>query len=1097
MKIIAGYYNGKRISHGWLNGAIIRFLGEITDVDFDYSATTEVQFDSNARPTLVIYLNSTISTDVAESLAESSAKAHSVGYTPFESTFLGESNLQESVNAHTVRITPLEQNNSNEFDLQTFANGIRIAVVITQYKPQSPDTLKCETFARALIAGIVRDFTLEITTAIQIQSTASGTIVNNLNISEIFADLATAEIEDFAAATTLGIVDKEIHTDYAVAESESTAVGNTVDMSGVEMEYKGDVETLSVECFASAEINRTAYLTFTGLNSNFTLETENHTKNWDGKLEYSTDASDWTEWDGTTPIRSYNKKLYLSGINNTFITGDSEDSTKRFVLSGDNEITCKGNLLSLLDYNHAISFEATQDITVAPAAFAYLFYNNANLISAPYMVKVDLTNSDYCYKCTYYGTGVRSIDRTRVKRGQTEFDSGFVFDGLSNGCFWSMFEGSKIRQLSDTLAYVTSIFSDTMGQYSFYRTFANCTELVQTLRIVRTKFLAAYCCASMYEGCVNLTTTRGAITNQTIPTGGYLGGQMDGAPHALDSMFKGCIRLSEISDIDFVQGTTCGGLYGTFSEYMCKSMFEGCVSLTRIPIVITRYASATKNYGDHCFDSALKGCTGIKLSTTSSSTYQYQYTIPNKTTGTTYATSLTDMFAGTGGTFTGTPSFGVTYYTAEPSYGYIKVSIYDGDTLYDYGNTPNPYYTQIPNASHPSISIPALSTYLPQKQGYFFNRWNDVNGTKVRSINQDTNLYIGWSDQADMELDMDYTTLSTSYIDQTFRFRQSAAYTLIVDWGDGSAQSVSSDANDSDTYVTHRYETLDKYTIKVRGNTASSTVPTWQPGGHSSRSCLGAYNNQRNTTLTEVRLKNGTNLTNYGSPNYAWGFQAFMYSDNLKKVAFSGSGFKSCGYSTFNICPQLNDVTLLEGMQVIGDHSFASDRGLTSIILPSTVTLINDWAFYYCTSLLSVNIPNNVTTIGAYAFYYCTSLPIINIPNGVTSIGDYAFGHCTSLTSITIPNGVTSISNYTFGYCNLLVSIDIGSDVTSIGFGAFAGCIALTYMTCRATTPPVLYSDALSDVPMDCNIYVPAESVNAYKSATNWSARSAYIQAIT
>lgn len=1038
MKIVAGYYNGKRISHGWLNGAIIRFLGEITDVDFDYSATTEVQFDSDSIPTLVVYVNHIVTTESANSLIEADAKPMAVGYTQSDIANEVTSNLNESAISHLISVKSSDSNEDNLFDLIESAKVVKIAVVISNYN--AADTLKLGTKAIALIAGIIKDCTLQITTAIQISNTATGTIVYDLNISNILTEAAVADIESNAEPYALRMVATEVHADSAVAESESTAIGNEVTAQGSELEYSGEIQTLSVECFAAAEINRTAFLTFTGLNSNFTLETENHTKNWDGKLEYSTDLSEWTEWDGTTPIQSYNKKLYLSGINNTFITGDSEDSTKRFVLSGDNEITCRGNLLSLLDYNNAVSVEATQNITVAPAAFAYLFYNNTNLISAPYMVKVDLTNSDYCYKCTYYGTGVRSIDTTKVKTNitfGTEYISGFVFDGLSIGCFWSMFEGSKIQNLFDTFVYYTPVSNHDCKPYSFYRMFANCAELVKTMRIVRTKYMAAYCCMSMYEGCTNLVS----MHKQTIPCSSGFRADSD---HAFDSMFKGCISLQSIDSIDFAQYYAYDGQWGRFAPYVCASMFEGCILISRLP-AISRYSGLTKIYGDHCFDSMFKGCINIKLSTTYTSTYKYQYIIPNKTTGTTYATSLTDMFADTGGTFTGTPSFGVTYYTAEPSYGYIEVSIYDGDTLYDYGNTPNPYYVQRPANSFASISIPTLPTYLPQKSGYFFDRWNNASGNKVTSISQDIDLYIGWSDQADIELDMDYTGVTGSYVDQRFQFEQSAGYALIIDWGDGSAQSTTSTT--AATYLTHRYTVKDKYTIKARCNTAASAPPTWRPLFNSNYSCVGAYyyyegssRNRPNTTLTEVRFNNGNNITYAdASLNYAWGHQAFITSNALKKITF-GSGFKSSGYSTFNLCPALEEVVLSEGMEVIGEYTFAGDSSLKSVTMASTVTKINRNAFYNCQSLDTFSLPSSLVTIGINAFTNCYKLPPITIPDTVTSIGSGAFMNCRLITDVNIPDGVTTLANNVFNGCTSLHNLHIGTGLTTLYGQTFRNC---------------------------------------------------------
>jgi hypothetical protein len=52
----------------------------------------------------------------------------------------------------------------------------------------------------------------------------------------------------------------------------------------------------------------------------------------------------------------------------------------------------------------------------------------------------------------------------------------------------------------------------------------------------------------------------------------------------------------------------------------------------------------------------------------------------------------------------------------------------------------------------------------------------------------------------------------------------------------------------------------------------------------------------------------------------------------------------------------------------------------------------------------------------------------------------------------------------------------------------------LTSITCEAITPPELgsYND-LSTVTV---VYVPSESVEAYKNATNWSYYSDVIQAI-
>ena len=153
-----------------------------------------------------------------------------------------------------------------------------------------------------------------------------------------------------------------------------------------------------------------------------------------------------------------------------------------------------------------------------------------------------------------------------------------------------------------------------------------------------------------------------------------------------------------------------------------------------------------------------------------------------------------------------------------------------------------------------------------------------------------------------------------------------------------------------------------------------------------------------------------------------------------------------------------------------------SSRDLKVAIIGEHVTSI-DGAFQDSRGILSVTIPNSVTSIGRRAFYGCASLTSVTIPSGVTSIGGEAFLSCGGLTSVTIPSGVTSI-----------------------GDEAFRGCGGLTSITILATTPPTLVhniaaSRAFHDT-NDCPIYVPCESVNAYKSANQWEQYESRIQGI-
>ena len=172
------------------------------------------------------------------------------------------------------------------------------------------------------------------------------------------------------------------------------------------------------------------------------------------------------------------------------------------------------------------------------------------------------------------------------------------------------------------------------------------------------------------------------------------------------------------------------------------------------------------------------------------------------------------------------------------------------------------------------------------------------------------------------------------------------------------------------------------------------------------------------------------------------------------------------------------------------------ERDITSIDIPDGTLTIGQSAFFGCNDLVSVSIPSTVRTIQQQAFTNCTSLTEITIPEGITSIAYGLFQGCTSLITITIPSSVTEIGQSAFLNCTSLTEITIPSSMTEIGQSAFSNCTALTSITSLNTTPPTIKSGTLFDVPATCTIYVPAESVDAYKAASGWSDRAAYIQPI-
>ena len=86
--------------------------------------------------------------------------------------------------------------------------------------------------------------------------------------------------------------------------------------------------------------------------------------------------------------------------------------------------------------------------------------------------------------------------------------------------------------------------------------------------------------------------------------------------------------------------------------------------------------------------------------------------------------------------------------------------------------------------------------------------------------------------------------------------------------------------------------------------------------------------------------------------------------------------------------------------------------------------------------ITSVIIPNTITSIGARAFAY-NKLTNVEIPSSVAEIGNYAFAY-NKLTNVTIPSSVTLIARFAFAY-NKITSITFPDTLITLGCNVFYG----------------------------------------------------------
>ena len=191
-----------------------------------------------------------------------------------------------------------------------------------------------------------------------------------------------------------------------------------------------------------------------------------------------------------------------------------------------------------------------------------------------------------------------------------------------------------------------------------------------------------------------------------------------------------------------------------------------------------------------------------------------------------------------------------------------------------------------------------------------------------------------------------------------------------------------------------------------------------------------------------------------------------------------------------------NEITSFEefryftGVQKIGhkeNETYGAFKGCTnlrSIALPDSCYSIGYEAFGDCKSLTSIAY-GNVTEIGSRAFRNCTSLGgELSFPYLTTLKGDGAFANCSALANIDIPSA-ENIGPHTFYMCTSLGVVEL-LVVTGIGNAAFHSCTNLQSVLVRTSTPPTLGSNVFYG--STCPIYVPDASLEAYKTAVNWSA---------
>ncbi len=146
--------------------------------------------------------------------------------------------------------------------------------------------------------------------------------------------------------------------------------------------------------------------------------------------------------------------------------------------------------------------------------------------------------------------------------------------------------------------------------------------------------------------------------------------------------------------------------------------------------------------------------------------------------------------------------------------------------------------------------------------------------------------------------------------------------------------------------------------------------------------------------------------------------------DMIAADAFADTKWLTSGKEDFRILGKMliaysgkdSVAEIPDGVQVINEKAFSTQKGITTVKLPASVRKICDGAFQDCPSLQVVEFGDQLTEIGANAFRNCRTLNYLRLGHALETIGDYAFVDCPSLVELYLPDTVRNIGEQAFGY---------------------------------------------------------------------------------
>ena len=152
----------------------------------------------------------------------------------------------------------------------------------------------------------------------------------------------------------------------------------------------------------------------------------------------------------------------------------------------------------------------------------------------------------------------------------------------------------------------------------------------------------------------------------------------------------------------------------------------------------------------------------------------------------------------------------------------------------------------------------------------------------------------------------------------------------------------------------------------------------------------------------------------------------------------------------FELCEQLASLVVEQGNPMFDSREncnaiivTATDtlvHGCNGSTIPDSIEVIADYAFSQRRNLSCISISDSVVYIGEFAFLGCYSLEGEIILHGIHQIARSCFDGCSSLKKVIIKSGIESVESGAFAGCSLLDEVVITEGAKYIGTWAFADC---------------------------------------------------------